>query len=69
MYKDKILMFEQLLDLDGSFTIHQRNLQKLAIEMYKVKNGLSSVIMANLFTLKDRPHVKTVKRGIETIRY
>ena len=76
VYKDKTLTFQQLLDLDGSFTIHQRNLQKLATEMYKVKNGLSSVIMANLFTLKDRgngdfviPHVKTVNRGIETIRY
>ena len=76
MYKDKTLTFEQLLDLDGSFTIHQRNLQKLAIEMYKIKNGLSPDIMADLFDIKTRgnsdfviPQVKTVNRGIETIRY
>ena len=76
VYKDKSLTFEQMLERDGSLTIHQRNLQKLAIEMYKVKNGLSPDIMANLFTLKDRgkgdfviPKVKTVNRGVETIRY
>ena len=76
VYKDKSLTFEQMLLRDGSFTIHQRNLQKLAIEMYEVKNGLSPAIMVNLFTLKEQgngdfviPQVKTVNRGVETIRY
>ena len=61
---------------DGEFTIYQRNLQKLAIEMYKVKNGLSPEIMTDIFTLKTRgnsdfviPQVTTVNKGIETIRY
>ena len=76
VYKVKSLAFEQLLDKDGSFTIHQRNLQKLAIEMYEVKNGLSPAIMVNLFTLKERgngdfviPQVKTINCGAETTRY
>ena len=34
-YKDRKSSFEQLLYLDKSFTIHHRNLQKLAIAMYK----------------------------------
>ena len=70
VYTDKNLTFEQMLEKDGSFTIHQKNLQKLAIEMYKVKNGLSSELMADLFTLKSRgngdfviPQVKTVNMG------
>ena len=33
MYKDHIYSFEKLLLEDGSFTIHQRNLQKLVAEM------------------------------------
>ena len=44
--------------------------------MYKVKNGLSPKIMADLFTPKSRgkgdfviPKVETVNRGTETIRY
>ena len=38
-------LIEQMLEKDGSFTIHQRNLHKLAIEMYKVKNKLPSSFM------------------------
>ena len=41
VYKDENLSFEELLDLDKSVTIHHRNLQRLAIEMFKVKNNLS----------------------------
>ena len=40
VYQDKDLTFEQLLNKDGSFTIHERNIQKLAVEMYKVKQNL-----------------------------
>ena len=37
VYKDENLTFQELLDKDGSVTVHHRNLQKLAIEMYKIK--------------------------------
>ena len=40
VYKDPHLTFEELLRKDNSFCIHHRNLQKLATEMYKVRNTL-----------------------------
>ena len=36
VYNDSTLSFENLLSLDDSFTIHHRNLQKLATEMFKI---------------------------------
>ena len=40
---------ESLLERDKSVTIHYRNLQLLATEMYKLKNGLTPKIMQNYF--------------------
>ena len=42
VYKDNISSFEDLLKKDRSFTIHQRNIQSLAIELFKVKGNLSN---------------------------
>ena len=38
VYKDYESSFAELLSEDKSFTVHHKNVQKLAIEMYKVKN-------------------------------
>ena len=43
VYKDDNLTFEQLLEKDEAVTIHERNLQRLAILMYKVKHGLCPI--------------------------
>ena len=37
IYCDKTLSYEELLEKDGSVSIYHRNMQSLAIEMYKVK--------------------------------
>ena len=37
VYKEGTLTFQQLLQKDNSVTIHERNNQKSAVEMYKVK--------------------------------
>ena len=76
VYKEKNLTFEQLLEKDNAFTVHERNLQKLAVEMFKVKNDLCPKTMKDIFALKTYgnedfvlPKVKTVNRGLETVRY
>ena len=49
VYKDNKLTFDDLLKLDNSVTIHQRNLQILATEIFKVKNSLAPEIMTQIF--------------------
>ena len=41
IYCDKDSSHEELLEKDGTVSIHHRNIQNLAIEMYKVKNKLA----------------------------
>ena len=41
VYKKTNLDFQDLLVLDKSFYVHHRNLQKLAIEMFKIKHNCS----------------------------
>ena len=49
VYKDYENSFLELLQKDDSFPIHIRNIQTLAIELYKVLNGLSPKIMDLVF--------------------
>ena len=78
VYKDEISSFEELLVLDESFTIHERNIQTLAIELYKVFYGLSSKIMNLVFPLNTQKrypsendfitaNVKSVWQGTESL--
>ena len=41
VYNDRQCTFEEVLERHNSFTIHERNLQKLAFEIFKVDNGQS----------------------------
>ena len=41
-----------LLEKDSSVSVHDRNIQCLANEMYKVSNGLSPHVVSNIFTQK-----------------
>ena len=50
VYNDK-QSFNELLKKDGSVSIHMRNIQILATEMYKLINNLSSPTMNRVFKL------------------
>ena len=44
--------FQELLNKDNSFSIHRRNLQFLATEMFKIHRGLSPEILRQTFVPK-----------------
>ena len=82
VYNDKQPTFEELLDKDNSVSIHHNNIQTLAIEMYKVANGIAPEIMNEIFRLRNDqyydlrhtsqfiiPHVNTVFNGSESASY
>ena len=81
VYKDNKSTFSELLSKDNSFSIHHRNLQKLAIEMYKVKHNISPEIMNNIFVRKENAYhlrsnpvwkiraVKSVHNGTESLSF
>ena len=54
VYNDYVNSFDFLLRKDNSVNIHHRNIQKLAIEMYKVKHGLCPKMMSDLFTTRNQ---------------
>ena len=52
VYKNSTLPFKELLSKDNSLTMHHRNLQKLATEMYNIKNNLSPSLMNLIFRIE-----------------
>ena len=79
-YQDYAFSFTELLAKDNSTTINNRNLQLLATELFKVKNGLPPPFMNEIFventqhyydlrnkTEFKRNNIKTVYNGTETL--
>ena len=56
IYSEKQSSFETLLEKDGSVSVHNRNLQILATEIYKIKNVLSALIVTELFEQRNEQH-------------
>ena len=80
VYRDTKSSFAELLIKDESFTIHERNIQTLGIELYKVAYGLAPKIMNLIFPLNVHSkypgendfvsrNVKTVSHGTETLAH
>ena len=80
-YRDYESSFAHLLEKDNSVSIHERNLQRLATEIYKVKNNMAPLFMKDIFTDSTNPYnlrnnatlrasnVKSVVCGTETISF
>ena len=83
IYNDHISSFEELLSKDGTFTIHEQNIQNLAIEMFKALNDLSTPDFSELFQLNESlyglrsngpqklciPNINSVRFGKGSIQY
>ena len=66
--------FSELLEKDKSVTIHHRNLQRLAYEIFKVKNNMAPEILTEIFPHKEsnsglRNSTALQVRSIKTIMY
>ena len=82
VYNDRQLNFEEFLEKYDSASIYIRNLQILAIEMYRVVNGGSPEIMKEILGIREengfnvrhqntfkRPIVNSVYNGTETVSF
>ena len=82
VYGDYTSDFKELLKKDESVTVHHKNIQLLAIEIFKHKNDISPPIMKNLFENRNYegprlrsqldyqvPQINTVNYGENSLRY
>ena len=80
-YDDKTSTFEQLLEKDNSVSIHHRNLQVLATEMFKIYKEISPDLLSDVFVRNKQMYelrnnscfksrkVKSVFHGTESLSF
>ena len=78
---DKTSTFEHLLQINNEIATHQRNLQVLMVEVFKIINGFAAPIMEDFFSFLENTHnirnfqiisnetKKPVRYGLETVKY
>ena len=81
IYNDCELPFDRILEDNKQRSIHQKNIESLAIEIYKFQAGLIPLIISDLFVTRENNYnlrnfqelesslKRTVKFGTETITY
>ena len=81
IHNDKLPSYEELLEKDGSVSIHHKNIHSLAIETFRIKHGQSPEIVSNISAQTTQHHnsrqnrdlrirsVKSVYHGSESISY
>ena len=80
-YRDETKDFQQILTEQNEITIHQRDLQVLMTEVYKIVNSIAPPIMNSLFQFRYNTNNirnfqevypenrKTLRYGTETVTY
>ena len=78
---DKTSTFEHLLQANNEITTHQRNVQVLMVEVFKMISGFAPPIMKDFSLFRENTHniqnsqmisnesKKTVRHGLETVKY
>ena len=82
VYSDKTSDLSELLEKNGSVSIHYQNIRQLATEMFKVSKGLCPEIVTGLFQFRNEIHYnlrqgsqfhippeRTVFSGTESIKF
>ena len=81
VYRDNTSSFDTLLEKSGTVSIHHRNIQSLAIEIFKSLNNLSPSLMSELFKVKETKYdlrtgnqlksnvPRTTSYGIDSVSY
>ena len=82
LYCDDKSTFEELLQKEGTFTIHQRYIQSFAIEMSKIKNNIGPELLNSIFLDRNcngpslrnvsdfkMPNINTVHYGEDSLRF
>ena len=80
VYNDFSSTFDELLEKDGSFTVHHSNIQVLAIELHKIIHGASTSGLSDLLSRNNNtqlrslnkfsiPCVRTGQYGKSSLRY
>ena len=72
VYRDNESNFDTLLEKNGSFRIHERNVQTLAIELYKVWYNISPKIMNLVFPVNTNLRSggnEFLSRNVKSVNY
>ena len=67
-YNDSLSSFKKLLERDNSVSVHNRNIECLAIKLYKVFNGICPYIMKDVFLLSTSSNCDIRSRRVLTTR-